>query len=103
MILEAQPEDIDEVHSLWRILLDHHQGHHPVFRYKPGSEQALKAELLIRIKDKNTRVFVYQHGEEWVGMLIASIRPGSAGFKLSNKGYIAETVLKEAYRGNGIG
>lgn len=103
MILKAQPEDIDEVYSLWRILLDHHQGHHLIFRYKPDSEQALKAELLLRIKDKSTRVFVYQHGDDWAGMLIASLRPGSAGFKLSTKGYIAETVLKEEFRGSGIG
>ncbi|MBD1398858.1 GNAT family N-acetyltransferase [Pontibacter sp. JH31] len=103
MILEAQPEDIDEVYSLWRILLDHHQGHHQVFRYKAGSEQALKSELLTRIKEKNTRVFVYQHNDEWVGMLMASLRASSAGFKLAHKGYIAETVLKEAFRGSGIG
>lgn len=103
MILEAQPEDIDELYDLWRLLLDYHQGHHDVFRYKPGSEQALKAELLNRIKDKSTRVFVYQQEEEWVGMLIASLRQGSAGFKLSNKGYIAETVVKEVYRGSGAG
>lgn len=103
MILEAQPEDIDEIYNLWCILLDQHQGHHPVFRYKSDSEQALKTELLTRIKDKSTRVFVYQREDEWIGMLIASLRPGSAGFRLSNKGYIAETVIKEEHRGGGIG
>jgi ribosomal protein S18 acetylase RimI-like enzyme len=103
MILEAQPEDIDELYDLWRLLLDHHQGHHEVFRYKPGSEKALKAELLTRIKDKGTRVFVYQQEDEWVGMLITSLRLGSAGFRLSSKGYIAETIVKETYRGSGVG
>lgn len=103
MILEAQPEDIDELYDLWRLLLDHHQGHHAVFRYKPGSEQALKAELLSRVRDKSTRVFVYQREDEWVGMLIASLRPGSTGFTLSRKGYIGETIVQEAYRSSGIG
>ena len=103
MISQAQPEDIDELFELWRLLLDQHQGHHEVFRYRPGSELTLKTELLHRIKDKSTRVFVYQVGDDWVGMLVASLRPGSAGFRLSNKGYIGETVVQEAYRGQGIG
>ena len=103
MIVEASTEDIDEVYDLWRILLDYHQGHHPVFRYKPGSEQVLKAELLARLKDKNTKVFVYQLQDEWVGMIIASLKSGVPGFKLSNKGYIAETVIREEHRGGGIG
>jgi ribosomal protein S18 acetylase RimI-like enzyme len=103
VIVEALPEDIDDIYSLWRILLDYHQGHHPVFRYKPGSDNTLKTELLIRLKEKNTKVFVYQKEDEWVGMIIASLKNASAGFKFSNKGYIAETVIKEEYRGTGIG
>lgn len=103
MIIEAQPEDIEELYELWRLLLDQHQGLHEVFRYKPGSENTLKTELLHRVKDKSTRVFVYQEEEVWAGMLVASLRPGSAGFKLSSKGYIGETVVREEYRGRGIG
>jgi GNAT superfamily N-acetyltransferase len=103
MIIEAGPEDIDELYELWRLLLNQHQSHHEVFRYKPGGEQALKTELLQRLKDKSTRVFVYQDREDWIGMLVASLRPGSAGFRLSNKGYIGETVVREEYRGRGIG
>lgn len=103
MIFEAQPDDIDELYELWRLLLDMQQAYHVVFRYKPGSDQALKAELLSRLKDKSTRVFVYQEGEVWAGMLLASLRPGSAGFKLANKGYIGETVVRDEFRGKGIG
>ncbi|PKV76292.1 GNAT family N-acetyltransferase [Pontibacter ramchanderi] len=103
MIFEAQPDDIDELYELWRLLLDMQQTYHVVFRYRPGSEQALKAELLQRLKDKSTRVFVYQEGDTWVGMLLASLRPGSAGFRLSSKGYIGETVVREEFRGKGIG
>lgn len=103
MIVEALPEDIDEIYSLWRILLDYHQGHHPVFRYKPGSDSVLKTELLIRLKDKNTKVFVYQKDDEWIGMIIASLKNASAGFRYANKGYIAETVIKEEHRGTGAG
>lgn len=103
MITEAQPEDIDELFELWCLLLDQHQSHHEIFRYKPGGEHSLKAELLHRLKDKSTRVFVYQEGEHWAGMLVASLRPGPAGFKLSSKGYIGETVVREEFRGKGIG
>lgn len=103
MIFEAQPDDIDELYELWRLLLDFHQGHHAIFRYRPGGERALKSELLNRLKEKNSRVFVYEEEEVWAGMLVASLRPGSTGFKLSNKGYIGETVVREKFRGKGIG
>lgn len=103
MISDAQPEDIDELFALWQLLLDQQQHHHEVFRYVPGCELTLKTELLHRIKDKSTRVFVYQVDDTYVGMLLASLRPGSAGFRLSKKGYIGETVVQAAYRGRGIG
>jgi ribosomal protein S18 acetylase RimI-like enzyme len=103
MIREADPDDIDEVYELWRELLDYHQSHHPVFRYKPTSEQALKKELLTRLKDKDTRIFSYIAEDEWQGMIVASLKQSAPGFKLSRKGYIAETVVRSSYRGSGIG
>lgn len=103
MIVEAQPDDIDELFELWKLLLDQHQAHHEIFRYRPGKEQALKAELLIRVKDRSTRVFVYEQDGVWLGMLVASMRPGATGFKLSSKGYIGETVVRQEARGKGIG
>lgn len=103
MIKEADPDDLDEVYELWRVLLDFHQPYHPVFRYKPTSEKELKKELLTRLKDKDTRFFGYVIDEEWRGMIVASLKQSAPGFKLSRKGYIAETVVKDIYRGTGIG
>ncbi|WP_162055768.1 GNAT family N-acetyltransferase [Pontibacter pamirensis] len=103
MIIEAEPEDIDEVYELWHELLDFHQPHHPVFRYKPNSEQVLKKELLTRLKDKDTRIFGYVQQDNWQGMIIATLKQAAPGFKFSKKGYIAETVVQEQYRGTGIG
>lgn len=103
MIKEADPDDIDEVYELWRELLDFHQPHHPIFKYKPNSEQVLKKELLVRLKDKDTRFFGYVQEDEWQGMIIVNLKQAAPGFKFSSKGYIAETVVKAQYRGTGIG
>lgn len=103
MIREASPDDIDELFELWRELLHYHQGHHAVFKYNPNQEHVLKNELLTRIKDKNTRVFVYMQQDAFVGMIITSFKEGVSGFKLSRKGLIAETVVKASHRGSGIG
>ncbi len=102
MIREADPDDIDDIYALWHELLDFHQPHHPVFRYKPNSEQVFKKELLHRLKDKNTRIFGAVHQEEWQGLLIASLKQGAPGFRMASKGYIAETFVKPEYRGTGI-
>lgn len=103
MITAADPDDIDEVYALWRELLDYHQPHHPIFKYKPNSEQAQKKELLARLKDKDTRVFGFVQEDEWQGMIIANMKQAAPGYKFSHKGYIAETVVKAKYRGSGIG
>lgn len=103
MIVKAEPDDIEEVYALWRELLDFHQPHHPIFRFKPGSEQVFKRELLRRLKDKDTRIFGYVQHDEWQGMVIANLKQASPGFKFANKGYIAETIIKENFRGKGIG
>jgi len=103
MIVAAQPEDIDEVYSLWCALMDHHRSHHPVFCYKADHEQQLKLDLHSRLKDKHTRFFIYQQQQEWAGMLVADVRKTSEAFVFTTKGYIAETIVKEKYRGQGIG
>ncbi|GAB3536525.1 hypothetical protein GCM10027443_27050 [Pontibacter brevis] len=103
MIIEAEPDDIDEVYELWHELLDFHQPHHPIFRYKPNQEDVLKKELQTRLKDKNTRFFGYVQDDEWRGLIVATLKQAALGFRLSNKGYIAETVVKGQYRSTGIG
>lgn len=103
MIVEALPEDIDDLFPLWLELMHHHQGHHKVFKCKPNHEKQLKTEFLTRIREKGTQVFVYEKAGEWVGMIICTIKQGVTGFELNRKGYIAETILKPAYRNKGIG
>lgn len=80
-----------------------HQSHHAVFKVKPKSEKQLKAGLLTRLQEKNTRVFVYETDQEPRGMIVVSLRKSAAGFKLATKGYIAETIVKHGYRGTGAG
>ena len=103
MIVEATPEDIDELFPLWLELMQQHQTMHKVFKCKPNHENILKAELHKRIREKDTKVFTYEQEGHWTGMIICSIRQGVNGFELSRKGYIAEIIIKEAYRSKGIG
>ena len=103
MILEAQPEDIDEVYTLWCELMDYHRSHHPVFQYNPASATILKAELVSRLKDKDSRFFIYQREQEWVGMLVANFRRTSEAYALKARGYIAETIIREQHRNSGAG
>ena len=104
MIREATPaEDIDELFELWRELMQLHQSHHAVFKIKPNAEQQLREELLNRLKERDTKVFLYEKEGEPIGMIITSVRRSAAGFKLSTKGYIAETIVSKNYRGTGAG
>ena len=80
-----------------------HQPHHAVFKVKPNSQKQLKEEFLSRIKERETKVFVYEVGQEPIGMIVVSVRQSAAGFKLAKKGYIAETIVKKAHRGTGAG
>lgn len=103
MIVEALPEDIDDLFPLWLELMQYHQSHHKVFKCKPSHEKVLKKELLNRIRKKDTQVFAYEKDGEWIGMIICNLKQGIDGFILTRKGYIAETVIKEKYRSRGIG
>lgn len=104
MIREAVPaEEIDELFELWGELMQLHQAHHAVFKVKPNSEQQLKEAFFSRLKEKDTKVFVYEAGDKPVGMIVASVRRSAAGFKLGTKGYIAETIVSKDYRGTGAG
>lgn len=104
MIREAIPsEDIDELFELWKELMQLHQSHHAVFKTKSNSEQQLREGLLNRLKEKETKVFLYEREGEAVGMIITSVRRSAAGFKLATKGYIAEMIVSKNYRGTGAG
>ncbi len=83
--------------------MNSHQLYHPVFAYRRHEPQILKNELLKRLHEENTRFFLSETEGESSGMLIASFREISEGLQYHRKGYIAETVVKEKYRGSGIG
>lgn len=103
MIVEATPDDIDELFPLWMELMQQHQHYHKVYKCRPNHEKHLKAELLNRIKEKGTQVFAYEQEGSWLGMIICQIRKTIIGFELSTKGYIAETIVTRTHQGKGIG
>jgi len=103
MITEATPDDIDELFPLWLELMQQHQSYHKVFKTKANHDQTLKSELLARLKEKGTQVFVQELDGDWVGMIICQLKQSIKGFELQRKGYIYETVILQKYRGKGLG
>ncbi|MFD2245771.1 GNAT family N-acetyltransferase [Pontibacter ruber] len=103
MIREAEPEDLEEVYELWLELMRYHQSHHVMFAINPRKVELQKDELLSRIRGKRSRILVFEQDGELVGMINVSMRDASEVFKLHRKGYIAETVVQDKYRGSGIG
>ncbi|SNR39550.1 MULTISPECIES: GNAT family N-acetyltransferase [Hymenobacter] len=99
----ASHQDIDELYGLWRELMDEHQAYHPVFGYHPAAEFQLKRMLRHRVAEKNTRVFVAQGRYRILGLLVASYQMGNPGMHFFRRGYIAETVVRQAYRRHGLG
>ena len=103
MIVEATPDDIDELFPLWQELMQQHQSYHKVFKTRPNHDHILKAELHTRLKEKGTQVFVYELEGNWVGMIICQLKQSIKGFELQRKGYIYETIIQKTHRGKGIG
>jgi GNAT superfamily N-acetyltransferase len=99
----ATHKDLDELYSLWCELMDEHQTFHPVFGYYPSADFQLKRVLRTRLAETNTRMFVAQGRYGLLGLLVATYQVGSAGMHFFRRGYIAETVVREAYRRQGLG
>lgn len=103
IIREAQEQDIPAVYILWCELMQHHQVYHPVFQYHPSAEASLKQTLLKRFASEDTTIFIAQKSDTLVGFLIANFKTSPEGFHYRNKGYIAETYVREDARGSGVG
>jgi ribosomal protein S18 acetylase RimI-like enzyme len=100
----ATPADIDPLFQLWCQLMDQHEAYHPVFGYRPAAAFRLKQALRERLKEPHTRVFVADGGAgSVVGLLLATFQTGSSGMHYFRRGYIAETIVEESCRGQGIG
>ncbi|TGD78824.1 GNAT family N-acetyltransferase [Hymenobacter wooponensis] len=99
----ATHKDLDELYSLWCELMDEHQAFHPIFGYHPSADFQLKRVLRTRLAENNTRMFVAQGRYGLLGLMVVTYQVGSTGMHYFRRGYIAETIVREAYRRQGLG
>lgn len=102
-IREATSQDLDELYRLWCELMEMHQAYHPVFGYHRAAKAELRRLLRDRLYEAYTRIFVVEKPEGLAGLLVATYQIGSRGMHFHRRGYIAETIVEEAHRRQGMG
>jgi GNAT superfamily N-acetyltransferase len=102
-IREATTHDLDELYRLWCELMEIHQAYHPVFGYHRAARTELRQLLRDRLYESYTRIFVAEKPGGLAGLLVATYQIGSKGMHFHRRGYIAETIVEEAHRRQGVG
>lgn len=102
-IREATTTDLSQLCQLWFELIEYHTVYNKVFEVDTSQLNEVEKILLKKLNDDNTKVFVAEFEGSLAGLIICSYTKGSSAFSLSNKGYIAETIVSKNYRGKGIG
>ncbi|MBT9394314.1 GNAT family N-acetyltransferase [Hymenobacter sp. NST-14] len=102
-IRPATRSDLHAVYLLWAELMDAHAHYHSVFGYHRRAQVELKQMLLHRLREPYTRFFVAETPDGLAGMLIAMYQIGHHGLHYKRRGYLAETLVRPAFRRLGIG
>jgi len=102
-IREATHHDLDELYRLWCELMEMHQAYHPVFGFHRAAKAELRRLLRDRLYESYTRIFVAEKPGGLAGLLVATYQLGSRGMHFHRRGYIAETIVEEAHRRQGLG
>jgi GNAT superfamily N-acetyltransferase len=103
LIRPATRSDLHAVYLLWCELMDTHAQYHPVFGYYRRAEVELKHMLHQRMREPYTQFFVAEVPDGLAGLLVAMYQVGHHGLHYKHRGYIAETMVRPAYRRLGIG
>jgi len=100
----ATTNDLDQLVDLWMELMRHHQPWHPLLELSVGAGRIARHELRTRLLEPYTRIFVCDGGRRrLLGMIVTRYYGSSPTNRLWRCGYIAETVVRESHRGQGIG
>ncbi|SMO79871.1 GNAT family N-acetyltransferase [Solitalea koreensis] len=102
-IREANLEDLERLYELWIELIKIHKDHHLIFKITDHPKDSIISNLKTRFAQADTKIFVCTVDNNVAGMMITSFSTGTEAFLLHKKGYIAETIISEKYRGYGIG
>ena len=102
-IREATIEDIPEMVELWFELMKYHSAHHPVFIAKDNAKELIEEDLRNRVENTSFRFFIAEAEGKLSGFISCSFRITQEVMIYHRRGYIAETVVSEKYRGQGVG
>jgi ribosomal protein S18 acetylase RimI-like enzyme len=100
----AVRDDLPEMVSLWLELMKYHSHMHPAFELNLNAQRYARQELAMRLREPTTRFFVCDTGKGVLaGMIATHYHYTAPSQRLMWRGYIAETVVRKAFRGQGIG
>ena len=102
-IREATIEDVPQMLRLWYELVHYHEGFQLIFQVKDGAEKLIEESLKTRIEDTSSRFFVCEAEDQIAGFIAARFRITQKAMIYHRRGYIAETVVGQHFRGKGIG
>ena len=102
-IRPADRSDLHAVYLLWSELMDEHAHYHPIFGYHRMAQVELKQVLLNRMREPYTRFFVAETPDGLAGILVAMYQIGNNAMHYKRRGYVAETLVRPAFRRLGIG
>lgn len=100
----ALKSDLNQMVDLWMELMEQHAPLNRLFELHPNARRIARHELAYRMRSPETRIFVCQTDSGKLAGMIATHYYASSPTNLYyRRGYIAETVVGRAYRGQGIG
>ena len=102
-IREATQEDLPRLIELWLTLITYHDQFAHSMELVDAPEVHIKDNLSSRMNLPSTKIWLYELDGNPVAMLICMYSDGYKAMKLQKRGYVAETVVDDNYRGKGIG
>ncbi len=99
----ARTDEIKDLTEMWSELMEMHAPLHPAFVLAPHARRQARLSLSRRLRSPWTRIYVCEYCGDLAGMLVCHYEESDAFNRLRRRGYIAETLVRKAYRGKGLG
>lgn len=102
-IRPAHERDLDRLAALFSLLLEHHAAAGARFRARRGSDDALRAWLGARLRERDTVVLVHETPDgNLPALCLASLRTRPALFEETRRGEIEHLVVRPEARRRGL-
>ena len=103
VVREMGKEHLDDVVSLWRLMMEHVESHDPYFRMKLGSDDKFRSYIISHAGKEESVVYVAQGEGKVVGFINGYIKENPPVIEPSHVGFIDCLVVLPEYRRKGIG